>query len=108
MLRVLQLSDIRAGPAQAVQCHRGGALVPGELTRRLSKVVQSLYKCQLISDRASADGECEQAVRDPGEVRGPGGDVLPGGQVQQGGRGRHQPHPPHHPQHGQGLVSDRE
>ena len=30
MLRLLQLSDIRAGPAQAVQRHSGGALVPGE------------------------------------------------------------------------------
>ena len=30
LLRLLQLSDIRAGPAQAVQCHGGGALVSGE------------------------------------------------------------------------------
>ena len=30
LLRLLQLSDIRAGPAQAVQRHSGGALVPGE------------------------------------------------------------------------------
>ena len=30
LLRLLQLSDIRAGPAQTVQCHGRGALVSGE------------------------------------------------------------------------------
>ena len=69
LLCLLQLSDIRAGPAQAVQCHGGGALVSGESSEHIispDKVFKVLTGD--ISDRASADRECEQAVWDQGEV----------------------------------------